>query len=51
MFKLCVSNKTEHLKVSMFNMITEVDESKTLTKHMSCECKFKFDRTKCNSNQ
>ena len=32
-------------------MITGINESKTLTKHISCECKCKFDGTKCNSNQ
>ena len=35
----------------MFNTITGINESKTLTKHISCECNCKFDRTKCNSNQ
>ena len=32
-------------------MIASINESKTLTKHLSCECKCKFDETKCNSNQ
>ena len=32
-------------------MITEINELKTLTKHTSYECKFKFGRRKCNSNQ
>ena len=32
-------------------MITEINESKTLAKHISCECKCKFDKRKCNSNQ
>ena len=32
-------------------MITGINESKTLTKHVSCECKCKFDETKCKSNQ
>ena len=34
-------------------MITGINESKTLTatKHISRECKCKFDGTKCNSNQ
>ena len=32
-------------------MIASINESKTLTKHLSCECKYKFDETKCNSNQ
>ena len=49
--KACVPNKTEGLNLSVFNMITGINESKTLTKHISCECKFKFDGRKCNSNQ
>ena len=32
-------------------MIAIINESKTLTKHISCECKCKFDSVKCNSNQ
>ena len=32
-------------------MIREKNESKTLTKHMSCECKGKFYGTKCHSDQ
>ena len=32
-------------------MIAGVNESKTLTKHISCECKCKFDGRKCNSDQ
>ena len=49
--KVCVPNKIEDLNLSMFNMITGIDESKTLTKHISCECKFRFDGRKCNSDQ
>ena len=36
--KVCVPNKTEDLNLSMFNTITGINESKTLTKHISCEC-------------
>ena len=32
-------------------MITEIYESKTLTKHISCKCKCKFDGRKCNLKQ
>ena len=32
-------------------MITEINESKTLTEHISCECKCKFDGRKYNPNQ
>ena len=35
--KVCVLNKTEDLYLSMFNMITGINKSKTLTKHISCE--------------
>ena len=48
--KVCVPNKTEDLNLSMFNMITGINESKTLTKHISCECKCRFDGRKCNSD-
>ena len=32
-------------------MITEINESKTLAKDISCECKCKFDGRICNSDQ
>ena len=48
--KVCVPNKTEDLNLSVFNMITGIKESKTLTKHIPCECKYKIDSRKCNSN-
>ena len=49
--KVCVPNKTKDLNLSVFNMITGINKSKTLTKHISCEWKCKFDQRKCNSNQ
>ena len=49
--KVCAWNKTEDLNLSVFNMITGINESKTLWKHVSCKCKCKFDGGKCNSNQ
>ena len=60
--QLCITNKTEDLNLSVFSMITGINESKiltkhmsceskTLTKHISCECKCRFDGRKCNSDQ
>ena len=49
--KVCVSNKTGGLNLSVFKMITGINEPKTLTRNISCECKPKFDGRKCNSNQ
>ena len=42
--RVCVPNKTEDLNSSVFNMIAEINELKTLTEHVSCECKGKFDQ-------
>ena len=49
--KVCVANKTEDLNLSVFSMIIRINELKTLTKYISCECKCKFDRKKCDSNE
>ena len=46
--KVCVPNKTEDLNLSVFNMVTGRNESKTVTKHISYECKCKFDGRNCN---
>ena len=48
---LFVPNKTEDLNLSVFSMIAGINESKTLTQHISCKCKCKFDGRKCNSDQ
>ena len=37
--------------LSMFNMITGINESKALAKHIYCKCKCKFDGAECNSDQ
>ena len=49
--KVCVPNKREDLNLNTFNMITGINESKLLTKHLSCKCKCKFNGRKCNSNR
>ena len=41
--KVCVRNKTKDLNLSVLNMIAGINESKTLTKHISCKCKYIFD--------
>ena len=48
--KVCVPNKTEDSKLNVFNMIQGINESKN-SKHISCECKSKFDGRKQNSDQ
>ena len=41
--KLCAPNKAEDINIGVFNMNAEINEPKTLTKHISCKCQFKFD--------
>ena len=36
--KVCVPNKAEYLNIRVSNMITGINESKRLTKHISCKC-------------
>ena len=46
-----LSNKAKDINSKVFNMITRINESKTLKKHISCHCKCKFDDRKCNLSQ
>ena len=39
--RACVSNKTEDLNAHVFDMIIGKNESKIITKYISCECKCK----------
>ena len=49
--KVCVLNKTKDLILRAYNLITGINESKTLTKHMSCQCECRSDGIKFNSDQ
>ena len=44
--RVCVPNKKEDLNMQVFNMITGKNESKILTKDISCECNCRFDGKK-----
>ena len=49
--RIYVPNKTEDVNLDVFNMITGINKSKTITKHIFCNCKCKFDGRKFNLNQ
>ena len=49
--KVCLPNKAQDLNLSVFNMITGINESKKLAKHISCKCKCRLDGRKFNSDQ
>ena len=48
---LVIQNKREDVNTNVFNIITGINKSKTLTKHILFEYKCRFDVRKCNSNQ
>ena len=48
---MSVPKGTKDINVKAFNMITNKDEDKTMTKTNLCDWKCKFSSTKCNSNQ
>ena len=33
--KICVPNKTQNVNLNVFNLVTRINEVKTLTKHIS----------------
>ena len=49
--RICIPNKTGEVNLNAFNMITRINESRTVRKHISCKFKFKFDYIRCTSNQ
>ena len=49
--KYVFQKKTKDINVKVFNMITNKNEAKTMTKQISCDCKCKFNSTTYNSNQ
>ena len=49
--KICILEEKKVVSVKVFSMITRVNEAGTLIKHISCNCKWKVDSTRCSSNQ
>ena len=43
LIKYVFQKKTDNWILNVFNIITDINQSKILTKHISCESKCKFD--------
>ena len=50
-YLFCFPSKPKDINVNVFNIITNMNETKTVVKHTSCDCKCKFSSTSLNSNQ
>ena len=42
------SKRIKDMNVKIFNMITNKNETKAMTEHISCDCKCTFNSTTCN---
>ena len=49
--KYMFQKKKKDIYVKALNMIANKNEANPMTKHISCDCKCKFNSTTCNSNQ
>ena len=49
--KVCVPKETKDINIKAFNMITNKNEAKAMTEHISCDSKCKFNSTTWHSNQ
>ena len=49
--KICASKEIKHTNVKVFHMITNKDEAKAMTEHISCDFKCKFNSATCSSKQ
>ena len=49
--KISVPDKTKCVNVKVFNMLTKINETKQLIKHVPCDFKCEFNSTACNSNK
>ena len=48
--KICIPKETKYINIKVFTMITNKNEAKARTEHISCDCKYEFNSTTCNSN-
>ena len=49
--KYVFQKNPKDINVKVFNMIVNKKETKTIKNLMSCDCKWKFNSTTCNSNK
>ena len=43
--------KPKEINAKVFNMTTNRNKTKTITKHVSCDCEYKLNSTTCNLHQ
>ena len=46
-----VPNKVKYMNVKVFNLMSEVNETKFLVEYEPCECRCRLNKTICKSRQ
>ena len=49
--RVCIPNKVKNMNVKVSNLISEVNETRFLVQHKSCECKCRLNERVYNSKQ
>ena len=49
--EICVPKETKDINVKALNVVTNKNDAKSMTEHISCDCECKPNSKTCNSNQ
>ena len=49
--EICVPKETKDINVKALNVVTNKNDAKSMTEHISCDCECKLNSKTCNSNQ
>ena len=49
--KLCVPDVVKNLNVKLFNLVSEINETRRIECHEACKCKCRFNSSVCNIKQ
>ena len=49
--RACIPDKVKNINVTIFNLISGVNETGFLVQHDSSECKFRLNESVCDSKQ
>ena len=45
--RICVPHKVKNMNVKVFNLISGLNETRTIVQQESCECKCGFNKSAC----
>ena len=49
--KLCVPDDAKNLNIKVFNLVSEINETRCREWHETCKCEYRFNSSVCNNKQ